>query len=705
MFIRSFVKRLVIFTLILTMLIPSTATEVFAATTKYKITYYGNGGANVPGAQTKTKGRTLYLSSKIPSRTGYNFKGWGTSSTAKYPSYYPGGKYTRDASASLYAVWSKKTYTISYNANKGKGAPNSQTKTYGMPLTLSGTKPTRSGYIFLGWSQYSNATKEQYKSNGRFTKDANTTLYAVWRQAESYAIRYSANGGSGVPSDQIKIEGITLTLRSYKPTRVGHTFLGWSTNVKASSPMYLAGGKYYANAPARLYAIWKRNTYTIKYSANGGKGGPTSQTKQYGINITLSKSKPTRTGHTFKGWGTSSTAKAPSYSSGAQYTKNGSVTLHAIWQKHTYSIKYNANNGSGAPSPQTKTYGQTLTLSSIKPVRQGYIFTGWSATANGKPIYSAGGKYNENKGNTLYATWRKPNTYSIKYNANGGKGAPSTQTKKETIALTLSKVQPTRDGYIFKGWATSSKSSTVVYKPGAIYKANQSATLYAVWAKKTYTVKYSANGGGGAPSSQTKKHGETLTLRGGKPTRRGYIFSGWATSATSSTVSYKANGTYKGNAGITLYAVWKAQGGTWIPNAGYPTHSHIYKKVYMPKDIATEYYMVLSDQTTFEWIADQAADLGIPAAAGIIAKKLGISSKAAAAAATTAMLLMKYTKFMNERNLKDTINSCPKNGFVVIEYWLLKNLMTGQMSPAIIHENATNVSSGGSFQAGVYYTN
>ena len=46
----------------------------------------------------------------------------------------------------LYCVWQAKTYTISYNANGGSGAPASQTKTYGTTLTLSSTKPTRSGY-------------------------------------------------------------------------------------------------------------------------------------------------------------------------------------------------------------------------------------------------------------------------------------------------------------------------------------------------------------------------------------------------------------------------------------------------------------------------------------------------------------------------------------------------------------------------------
>ncbi len=73
------------------------------------------------------------------------------------------------------------TYTISYNANGGTGAPASQTKTHGVTLTLSNTVPTRTGYTFLGWSTSSTATTATYSAGGSFTADANTTLYAVWK--------------------------------------------------------------------------------------------------------------------------------------------------------------------------------------------------------------------------------------------------------------------------------------------------------------------------------------------------------------------------------------------------------------------------------------------------------------------------------------------------------------------------------------------
>ena len=147
---------------------------------------------------------------------------------------------------------------MSYNANGGSGAPSDQTKTYGVSLTLSSTKPTRSGYTFLGWATSSTATNATYQPGGSFTTNATTTLYAVWK-ANTYTISYNANGGSGAPSSQTKIHGVSLILSSTKPTRTGYTFLGWSTSSTASGASYYPGGSFTANTNTVLFAVWKKN--------------------------------------------------------------------------------------------------------------------------------------------------------------------------------------------------------------------------------------------------------------------------------------------------------------------------------------------------------------------------------------------------------------------------------------------------------------
>lgn len=72
-------------------------------------------------------------------------------------------------------------------------------------------------------------------------------------------------------------------------------------------------------------------------------------------------------------------------------------------------------------------------------------------------------------------------TYTIQYNANGGQGAPSNQTKEYGTAVTLSSSIPTRENYNFVGWATSSTATTAAYQAGDSYAANAAVTLYAVW--------------------------------------------------------------------------------------------------------------------------------------------------------------------------------------------------------------------------------
>lgn len=75
------------------------------------------------------------------------------------------------------------------------------------------------------------------------------------------------------------------------------------------------------------------------------------------------------------------------------------------------------------------------------------------------------------------------NSYSVIYDANGGIGAPSSQTKYYNETLTLSTAKPTKTGYIFQGWSTSSTATSATYQPGDFYISNASVTLYAVWEK------------------------------------------------------------------------------------------------------------------------------------------------------------------------------------------------------------------------------
>lgn len=149
-------------------------------------------------------------------------------------------------------------------------------------------------------------------------------------------------------------------------------------------------------------------------------------------------------------------------------------------------------------------------------------------------------------------------SYKITYNANGGSGAPSAQTKWYGGSVTISSTKPTRTGYSFKGWGITASTITVYLLPGESYSDNKSITLYAIWQAHTYVVSYNANGGANAPANQTKTYGKALTLWGSafNPTRTNYTFKGWGTSASATTVAYAPGASYTANSAVTLYAVW-----------------------------------------------------------------------------------------------------------------------------------------------------
>lgn len=183
-----------------------------------------------------------------------------------------------------------------------------------------------------------------------------------------------------------------------------------------------------------------KTSYKITYNANGGSGAPSAQTKWYGTDITLSSSKPTRTGFTFLGWGTSSTAMNATYSSGGTYSANASATLYAVWRRLTYTVKYNANGGTGAPNDQTKTYGVALNLSSTVPSKTNYNFLGWGTSANATTVsYDAGSQYTANAAITLYAIWKlayvKPRIVNVSAVRCESSGTPSNEGTKALVTF------------------------------------------------------------------------------------------------------------------------------------------------------------------------------------------------------------------------------------------------------------------------------
>ena len=555
---------------------------------------------DMPAAQTKTQEIDVTLSSMTPKRNGYIFAGWSTSANGSVE-YKPGSRFTKDldsngASITLYAVWTPWKHTVHYNSNIPTNAPTGtttvsnmpgdQTKTFDEKLMISSNKPTRKGYNFAGWSTSANGNVV-YQPGAEYKNDQNggtVTLYAkwtAWKHTVTYDKNVPANSKKtdvkNMPGNQTKIYDQNLTLQSNVPTRIGYTFVKWTTNKDGTGTAYQPGSQYSYNRDSdggtvTLYAVWTPWKYTVRYDKNVPANSssqtvsnmPADQTKTEEVNLTLSSNKPSRNGYIFNGWQTQINGKAVDYQPGATLSydpdvKGSVITLKAKWTAWKHTIHYDENvpasskktNVTNMPGDQVKVFDTALSIQPMVPKRTGYTFKGWSTTANGKAEYQPGNKYNHDQNDgtvTLYAVWT-PWKYKVQYDKNVSADSssqtvsnmPTDQTKTEEVVLTLSSNKPSRNGYIFNGWQAQINGKAVDYQPGATLsydvddKDGSTIILKAQWTPWKHTVHYDKNVPANSssqtvtnmPEDQTKTFDEKLNLSTKIPKREGYNFVGW----------------------------------------------------------------------------------------------------------------------------------------------------------------------------------
>ena len=278
----------------------------------------------------------------------------------------------------------------------------------------------------------------------------------------------------------------TCTIKSPTIEKLGYNVVGWNTNANATTSSWNANTNK-NNVNGTYYPIVKAKTIKVIFHRNASTSDSTTatQTFTYGVSGQAFSDKGwTNTGHTMAGWAKNRNAVTKDYDtlSGVADTWINSyapsINLYAVWSPNTYTISYNANGGSGAPTVQTKTHDTDLTLTTSTPTRNGYTFDGWNTKSDGSGTnYSAGGKFTTNANTTLYAKW-KQSTYTLRYNDNGGRGC-STETKTITPGNNLGKLcTPSRSGYwYFEGWYYNGTKYTEYTK----YNDNSDLTLTAHW--------------------------------------------------------------------------------------------------------------------------------------------------------------------------------------------------------------------------------
>lgn len=213
----------------------------------------------------------------------------------------------------------------------------------------------------------------------------------------------------------------------------------------------------------------------------------------------------------------------------------------------------------------------------------GYEFVGWAKEDKKNPTifdFNTAGTTATQTTYTIYLVAKKTNPtptymYYLYYKYNDGTNStwltevPDRPTTATTFTFHVNTAKlKDRRGYEHIGWADKADAAAAKYtggEPITLTKDDPAKTIYAVW-MPFFELRYDANGGTGAPDSQTRTASHptvnqvTFTVPNQTPTKEGYTFKGWADSATATDAQYQPGGTVAvkhADSPKTVYAVWE----------------------------------------------------------------------------------------------------------------------------------------------------
>lgn len=452
---------------------------------------------------------------------------------------------------------------------------------------------------------------------------------------------FSSNGSQS--TNVYKSQGSLVSGSDFEiPTRSGQYLSGWALSAGGDSIRF----PYSVDAPVTLHALWAENppsgesgggtgsnvpgggtiaTFTITYDANGASSGtiPAAQTKLAGKNMALATNRGglSKTGYTFAGWNTQRGGQGASYASGASYKTDASVVLYAQWSANSYTVTFDANDGSGDVRTQTFIYDAAQNLQANSFSRHGYHFDGWATQTDGGGASYGDGQNVSNLtadagGNfTLYAQWRKwnavaavtispPNGTEVDYNETTSITLSTTEAGA-TIKYTVDGSDPASSTTAKEGATSVTDTVTGAVSIRAIAtKANMfdSAEAQISLALKKYTATFNLDGGQFTDSTSTSQEvvsGNSVVEPPTPPVRNGWIFTWWKDPSTGGKYDF----TQPVTSSVTLTANWVQKvfvGGTGADDANSGTETDpvatvekALEKIYAANDGSSSYTISL----------------------------------------------------------------------------------------------------------------
>ena len=510
-------------------------------------------------------------------------------------------------------------YPVTYDCGKtpnptghfsdGTNLDDEDVKEWGVDYELRTDKPTAKGYLFSGWNTEEDGSGDDYFPGDTYSENEALYLYAQWTPIK-YTVAYNGNGStSGSMLTQTFTYGKSYNLAANGFVRSNYHFAGWNTKADGSGTSY-SDKQSVKNLATKngtkvtLYAQWAKNTYTIRFHANGGAGSMADVTVPYDTVYYLPKNQFTLKGYRFDEWIDADHSMAIDdegyITRTSAQSKSDVIDLYAQWTANKYIVAYNANGGSGTMAADTATYGSGYVTKENAFSRTGYTFKGWNEKADGTRTdwtnwIGKSWTWTYTKNITLYAQWTA-NQYQLTLNPNNGSfsdGTTAVKTLKPDLIYNgynwcdIGSQKVSRTGYTFDGWYDKASGGEKVYDVNGscvtgtywknnIYQHTGNLTVYAHWTAKNVTVTFHRN----TDSNDTTTSQQTFTydVAGQKFTdkgwsKTGYTLLGWSTDKNATNASYSVtNGVSndwinKNSPKVDLYGVWTANKYTVAYNA------------------------------------------------------------------------------------------------------------------------------------------
>jgi uncharacterized repeat protein (TIGR02543 family) len=527
------------------------------------------------------------LKYKLPintyNRGGYHFGGWSLSSIDAFIRHRDGDSVMNLSLLSdtldFYVVWVPDTFELVFDLDVGSGVivpellgSDTLDVVYGRLLGRGVPLARRSGYLFLGWYEYTGGTGKRYADTSVYRDATSVRVYAMWSViTDGFTVHLDFEGGHSAAQSSFSAsaESSIGTLLSYGcgvPLRAGYTFMGYyASRLGIGKQYFKSDGSAGATATVwdkgsafTLYAHWLRNSYYVYYDLNGGTGAAVSSVHVYDSlsSLRLNNNNYNRVGYTFSGWDTLSSGLSVVYADGSSVlnlsgVSGGIDTLYAVWVPVVYRVHYVSSGGIGTMLDQLLVYGVRSTLSPCLFTRSGYVVLGWSKdTSYGRSVidYSLlidtlNLGFTADSVVTLYAMW-SAQRYTLSYDEGGSK-----EVRYDSIVGALP--VPQKVGYGFNGWYTMSGGYGTRYTDTTKYDNAGDLLLHAYWLWNTFTVTFSLDGGIGV-SPVAVSGGVAVSRPLNVPTRAGYTFVDWYHANLSTLWDFSD----VINSDTTIYAKW-----------------------------------------------------------------------------------------------------------------------------------------------------